>query len=159
VNWYGQCIKNNTCESKEFSDGNNCISCYHKYGNCLKCDNRICQKCESGYVYNYVINHCQLKSSLTPPRECPQGSYLNRSETTCLECSKQVDNCDLCSANMYDQVECLRCKRGYMVDWYGKCTKTNTCYYDEFSDGSECIKCSMVFDNCTSCNRSTCLEC
>ncbi|KAL7717778.1 Protein serine/threonine kinase [Entamoeba marina] len=155
-----------------------CEECYEGYesklsycnecsSNCLRCYNDECINCEMNYQLNET-NHCELISDPiisfdnNKTMKCSDGYYSNGE---CIKCSDS--NCITCNSS-----QCLTCNTNYTLN-NGNCqiTEPNNgeeirsnygvidCDNGYYSNNSECIKCSLTFDNCELCNINSCLSC
>ncbi|EAS00421.2 zinc finger lsd1 subclass family protein (macronuclear) [Tetrahymena thermophila SB210] len=154
---------------------NECTSCipgyYLERKMCNKCSDR-CQECAYG---SEQCTKCKKQTYLfqaSCKEECPPGYYKNQNEQRCDQCRQYCkncsakDTCDLCQDN-YFRSEVLTCVKQCNSQFYGdpvtkKCQlecsdsyfankKTNLC---EKCDPN-CLTCSEISTNCTSCPLNT----
>ena len=124
--------------------------CENSMKGCKKCSSKdICIECDEE-VYTLIDKKCIEKNKF----------IKDANSTKYISCSKAINNCELCSS----RDNCIKCLSNF--------TKingiNNTChsiselgngFYLDPLDKTNKIKCSLKFNNCSSCNSSQCLLC
>ncbi|KAL7720566.1 Tyrosine kinase [Entamoeba marina] len=141
---------------------NKCLS------NCLRCYNDECINCEMNYQLNET-NQCELISDPiisfdnNKTMKCNDGYYSNTNQ--CIKCLDV--NCITCNS-----LQCLTCNTNYTLT-NGNCQQKESnngeeimsnygvidCNDGYYSNNSQCIDCSLTYNNCELCNINGCLSC
>lgn len=143
-----------------------CSSCQQTASNCIECGigfyrhNDQCSECDSNCkTCDIVSNNCT---------SCKEGSYLDESTKTCIECYSS--ECTECTGPL----QCTTCKEGYTTDINGqKCEKCpeecGNCKYIRGGSELVCTECAVGYVSyfnskeegysyCTSCPEG-CYKC
>ncbi|KAL7721220.1 Protein serine/threonine kinase [Entamoeba marina] len=156
-----------------------CEICYEGYesrlthcrecpSNCLRCYNGECINCEMNYQLNET-NQCESITGIDVETfynnkimKCSDGYYSNINE--CIKCFDS--NCITC-----DSLQCLICNTSFIITNDGTCSSIQKeeeiisnygvidCNDGYYSNNSQCIDCSLTFDNCEICDINGCLSC
>ncbi|KAL7721960.1 Protein serine/threonine kinase [Entamoeba marina] len=166
-----QCIISDNTSYPQVGDIENCHNvtyCNECPSNCLRCYNGYCINCEMNYQLNET-NQCELISSPiisfdnNKTMKCNDGYYSNTYQ--CIQCDD--DNCITCNSS-----QCLTCNTNNTLN-NGNCQLNESnngkeirsnygvidCNDGYYSNNSECIDCSLTFNNCGLCNINGCLSC
>ena len=122
---------------------------------CLKCQTACsicssllaCLSCPLGYYYDLLLDSCNIicSSSVTPP----QAYYPDIITGQCKVCDITCNNCN----GPYSS-NCINCKTGtYFFALNSSCLLN--CPYGYYSDGANCIRCSIAIISCSSCTNNS----
>lgn len=161
-----------TCAAGTYSSADK-LTCYPCPETCSACSSStVCSGCEPGY--DLVSNACVCRSACT---DCQGNSTVGLcasctySAFTCLSCSvgyvlTAPNTCTLCTSTWSNCAECtavacLACNTPFMVTASG-CGCNNTAGLYLTATSTNCLTCSAVIAQCTTCVNSgstTCSGC
>ena len=141
----GQCLS--ICPSAFTELNGTCIPCP---SNCQICLNTsTCTQCATGYFLDSTslgcVSDCSTLNTVVMTFYASQG--------TCLPCSSSMANCQDCSYQTNNSLQCTGCQSGFYL-YQGSCL--NPCPVATYNTTTNCIDCPA---NCSICSASGCSEC
>ena len=163
------------CNENQYKNDGSCIceNCSEKYAGCIRCDDKQCRKCASGYgltidgkckqcsagyysdgTYDCIacpIDQYQNQKGKSSCISCPANQGAEVGSSSCTTCSTKITNCLECS----NLSQCTKCDAGYYLNSNNTCTQ---CPKGSYCNGESQAQCPAgQYQNLT--GQSSCKNC